>query len=281
MNASKEQSLRANAAQWGVIAASFSIAFCIQVVIHEMGHCLAGYAVGATGAQVRLHPFLNANVMFTHVPEGMAQPIIGMMGITADLMLASIAGLLVWKRQAVVWLPVLLWGAIAFIGEGVGMLESLGTYPEYRDDITQWIPLGLPPAWIAATSVLLVLLGLVWLALILPTAGLSAQAPFLQLLPAYFFSLPFYFLMAIAYLLLVHPDKHGTLSVRLSQMAISLVFTLLLALFHKPIPRLSKRFVRPRRQNRPDLRDAIPLGVAAIVVLILLIGTTTVSWGTL
>ena len=97
-----------------------------------------------------------------------------------------------------------------------------------------------------------VLIGLTWMALVTPTAGLAESAPFWKRLAAYLCCLPLYFGLAIIYIQVFNPTDTGTLDVRTQQLLISLVFALLLALLHRPIHRLMKRLIQPRAVIQPS-----------------------------
>ena len=234
------------------LASSFLLAFCLQVTVHELGHFLTGLLAGAQGGQLFLHPFYNSQVVFESTLDVNGLVWVGVMGIGLDLLLATPLAMLAWRKQSPLFLPILMWGSIAYIGEGIGMLSSLAVYPEYYEDITQLFRLGVSPAPIAVVSVVLVLIGLIWLALVTPTAGLAEGAPFWKRLSVYLCSLPLYFGLAIVYIRIFNPTDTNTLAVRTQQLLISLVFALLLALLHQPIHRLMKRLIQPRAVIQPS-----------------------------
>lgn len=61
------------------------------------------------------------------------------------------------------------------------MLSSLPMYPQSIEDITQLMRIGVPSSLIATVSLLLVLMGLVWMILILPMAGVSRETPLINI----------------------------------------------------------------------------------------------------
>lgn len=234
------------------LASSFLLAFCLQVTVHEFGHFITGWLIGAQGGQVFLHPFYNSQVVFESTLDVNGLIWVGVMGIGLDLLLATPLAMLAWRKQSPLFLPILMWGSIAYIGEGIGMLSSLAVYPEYYEDITQLFRLGVSPAPIAVVSVVFVLIGLIWMALVTPAAGLAEGAPFWKRLAAYLCCLPLYFGLAIVYIRVFNPTDTNILEVRTQQLLISLVFALLLALLHRPIHRLMKRLIQPRAVIQPS-----------------------------
>lgn len=248
--------LKVNASQFArsliFLASSFILAFCLQVTIHELGHYLTGLLIGAQGGKVFLHPFYNSQVVFASTPGVSGLVWVGVMGIGLDLLLATPLGLLAWSKKSPLFLPILMWGSIAYIGEGIGMLSSLAVYPEYYEDITQLFRLGVSPTPIMVVSILFVLIGLIWMALVMPTAGLAESAPFWKRLAAYLCCLPLYFGLAIIYIQIFNPTDTDTLDVRTQQLLISLVFALILAFLHRPIHKLMQYILQPRTVIQPS-----------------------------
>jgi hypothetical protein len=140
------------------LASSFILAFCLQVTVHELGHYLTGLLVGAQGGKVFLHPFYNSQVVFRSIPGVTGLVLVGVMGPGLDVFLATLLSLLAWSKKSPLLLPLLMWGSIAYIGEGIGMLSSLAVYPEYYEDITQLFRLGVSPTPIIVVSILFVLI---------------------------------------------------------------------------------------------------------------------------
>lgn len=250
-----------------VVGVSFIVAFCIQVIVHELGHYIAGIFVGATGGRVILSAFGNSKVIFSHTPGGSAQVIIGVMGIVLDMVLACSIGIMLWNKKHPVLLPLMLWGSIAFIGEGIGMISSLGVYPEYIEDITNLLPLGVPSELILMMSILMVIVGLIWMVLIMPQAGIGLEVGFIKRFMVYFCCLPLYFLIAMAYIQLFTPMSSDMLEVRGYQLMISLLFAIVLSVFHKPISRILGNFIKPKELTIPQKSDlAILVGVAVFLL---------------
>lgn len=252
------------------IFSSFVLAYCLQTAVHELGHYLAGWSVGAQGGRIHLHPFLNSKVTFTSVPSVSAQVTIGLMGVIADMVLATTFALLAWRRRGGLTLPLLMWGAIAFIGEGIGMLGNIAALPHSFDDVGQLMLLDISPKPLIPLSIAFVFVGAILMVMIMPIAGVSPRDSALKKLLAFFCGLPLYFAVAVLYLRVLHPQEVDIRDVRMKQFVIGVVLAALLAVGYKPMDRLLRRVIRTKEVSRPGRRDivyAVAGGILAFVVL--------------
>lgn len=249
-----------------VIATSFMIAFLIQLVVHELGHYFAGLLVGATGGQVYLHPFNNSQVVFSQTPGMAAEIVVGVSAIVVDMLLAVGLGLLYWPQVSVRFLPVLMWGSIAFIGEGIGMLSSLAVYPEYIEDITQLLRIGVPASLIQGVSVVFVLIGLVWMMLVVQMAGVTKNDGIIKRLLAYLCALPLYFAISVIYIKLFNSAALDMMNVRMMQLGISIVLALVMTILHKPVLLGLERLRIVKKTGASSWGDVVFLCVAAGVL---------------
>lgn len=255
-----------------LISVSFIIAFLVQLVVHELGHYISGIIVGATGGQVILHPFYNSRVIFGYTPGMTAEIIVGVSGILLDLVLATTIGILLWKKRNVKWLPLLMWGSIGFIGEGIGMLSSLAVYPQYIEDITQLLRIGVPANIIVIVSIIFVIIGLVWMILVIQMSGVAENENFVKRFFAYLCSLPLYFVLSILYIKVFNPQDSDILSVRMMQMEISIALAFVMTIFHKPIIRLMKKIRLIKVSGASNWSDVIFLSVFSAVFVTALLG---------
>jgi hypothetical protein len=254
------------------LAFSFILAFCLQVVVHELGHYFAGLLVGAQGGVVYLHPFLNSRVTFESIPSVNSQVFIGVMGVTFDLVLSIIIALIVWRKRSAFSLPLLMWAAIALIGEGIGMLGNIAALPYSYDDVGQLMLIDISPTPLIPVSILFILLGLVVMILCMPLAGISSQDHFLKKLGAYFCSLPLYFGLSVLFLLIFDPTNVNDLDIRLKQLIIGVVFAVILALVYKPVNKWLGRVIKVKEASQPKWSEVVVVLAAAVIVFVSLIG---------
>jgi len=254
------------------LAFSFVLAFCLQVVVHELGHYLAGLLVGAQGGVVTLHPFLNSRVTFDSIPSVNSQVFIGVMGVTFDLVLSIIIALIVWRKRSAFSLPLLMWAAIALIGEGIGMLGNIAALPYSYDDVGQLMLIDISPTPLIPVSIVFILLGLVVMILCMPLAGVSSQDPFLKKLAAYFCSLPLYFGLSVLFLLVFDPTNANDLDIRLKQLVIGVIFAVILALVYKPVNKWLGRIIKVKEASQPKWSEVVVVSAAAVIVFVSLLG---------
>jgi hypothetical protein len=233
------------------LASSFILAYCLQITVHEFGHYFAGLLVGAEGGKIILHPFLNSKVIFQSIPSMSSQVFIGMMGVVVDMLLAITFAFLAWHKKNVFTLPLLMWGAIAFIGEGIGMLGNIAALPYSYDDVGQLMLLDISPKPLIPVSIAFVVIGLIMMILIMPVSGISPKDSFLKKLIAFFCCLPLYFTLAILYLKVFDPQNVEILDIRMKQFIIGLVFTVLLAACYKPMDKLLGRMIKIKDMSQP------------------------------
>jgi len=252
------------------VFSSFVLAYCLQTVVHELGHYLAGLAAGAQGGRIHLHPFLNSKVTFTSVPSVSAQVAIGLMGVIADIVLATTFALVAWRRKSALTLPLMMWGAIAFIGEGIGMLGNIAALPHSFDDVGQLMLLDISPKPLIPLCIAFVIVGLMLMVMAMPIAGISPRDSALKKLLAFFCGLPLYFAVAVLYLKALHPQEVDIRDVRMKQFLIGVVLAALLAAGYKLMDRLLRRMIRAKEVCRPERREilyAVTGGILAFVVL--------------
>lgn len=254
------------------LASAFIFAYCLQITVHEMGHALAGWMSGATGAKIHLHPFLNSLVTFKYVPSTQSQVFIGVMGSITDLVFATIFAWIAWRKSGFFSLPLVLWGAVAYIGEGIGMLGNIAALPYSYDDIGQLMHLGISPKPLIPLCILFIFLGLILLVAAMPLSGVSLKAPFIKRFAAYFCSLPLYFSMAILYFLVFDTQNVNDLELRVQQFAISLFFSLLLAVFNRPLDSLINKVIKTKSPIQPTSAKLITLVSSSLSFFALLIG---------
>lgn len=252
------------------ICSSFVLAYCLQAAVHESGHYLAGWAVGAQGGRIDLHPFLNSKVTFTSVPSVSAQVTIGLMGVIADMVLATTFAALAWRRKSSLTLPLLMWGAIAFIGEGIGMLGNIAALPHSFDDVGQLMLLDISPKPLIPLSIAFVVAGLILMSMIMPISGVSPKDSFLKKLIAFFCGLPLYFAVVVLCLRVLYPQEADVRDVRMKQFLIGVVLAALLAVGYQPMDRLLRRVIRTKEVSQPKRREIMYAAGGAILAFVFL-----------
>lgn len=158
-----------------LLAGAFTFAFLLGELVHDSGHYFAHLAYGNTQVDVHFDPFGG-----THIENagGLPNDVLGvtsLAGPLSDLVLALVVSLSLWRFRRPILLPLVLWGPVAMIQEGVTF--SLGFLTPGGDAF--WIAaLGISKALILGFGVLILLGGVVGIAILLPIAGIKRDDSF-------------------------------------------------------------------------------------------------------
>jgi hypothetical protein len=158
-----------------LLAGSFTFAFLLGEMVHEFGHALGHIAYGSPGIRVYLDPFGSSHIAGAN---GLLDKVLAVTAATGplfNLLLCLICSLFLWQVRKPILLPLLLWGPVAMVQEGVTF--SLGFLTPGGD--ARWIAtLGILPAIILVFGIILLLAGVGTIAQLLPLAGIEPGASF-------------------------------------------------------------------------------------------------------
>jgi hypothetical protein len=158
-----------------LLAGSFTFAFLFGEMVHEFGHALGHLAYGSPGIKVYLDPFGYSHIGGADGLPNTVSAVTAATGPLFDLFLALICSLSLWRFRKPILLPLLIWGPVAMVQEGVTF--SLGLLTPGGD--ARWITaLGIPPGVILAAGILLLLAGVVAISQLLPLAGIEPEDSF-------------------------------------------------------------------------------------------------------
>jgi hypothetical protein len=147
---------------------AFAFVFCLGEAVHELGHVLAHRAYGYTVGFV-LDPFGGSMTLGSSSPESIWGPTTAA-GPLFNLLIASILLLALWRVRRPAILPLVLWGPVAYVQEGVtfslGMLTPGG-------DADLLVRSGVPAMLIIGFGVFLLVAGVSLIAALMPLVGLS------------------------------------------------------------------------------------------------------------
>jgi hypothetical protein len=157
-----------------LLLGSFVFAFCLAEAVHELGHFLAHRAYGVT-VGIRLDPFGGSRIL-----NGSSAPR-EILGITsaAGPLLNLLAGLVVssslWRFRRPALLPLLMWGPVALIQEGVNLSLGLLNPGADAELIVEW---GVPAHMLVGFGLTLLLAGIILICWLLPLLNLSPADSF-------------------------------------------------------------------------------------------------------
>lgn len=198
---------------------SFTFAFLLGEMIHEIGHFLAHSYFGVQGISIHLDPFGGSRMI------GVISLSLHKMGITTaagpglNLAAGILTTTLLWRFSNPAVSPLLLWGPVAMIQEGVNI--SLGLLSPGSD--AQWLAhWGAPEALLITLGVAFILAGTGLISWILSRYIAFTQKTFLSGFTQVFFGLGFLMILRAAVSLFQTPEAA-------QENLIPLMFALILA----------------------------------------------------
>ncbi len=157
-----------------LLLGSFAFVFCLGEAVHELGHFLAHRAYGVQ-VGIRLDPFGGSQILHGSSAPREIWGITSLAGPLFNLLVGLALSLSLWRVRRPALLPLLLWGPVALIQEGVTF--SLGQLTPGGDAqlIVEW---GVPAGVLLSFGLLLLASGVALLCGLLPLAGLSPNDSF-------------------------------------------------------------------------------------------------------
>jgi hypothetical protein len=162
----KDQSLMR---QGLLLLGSFVFAFCLGEAVHELGHYLTHRAYGVA-VGIRLDPFGGSRILHGSSAPREIWGITSLAGPLLNLLAGMTLSLSLWWKRRPVLLPLLLWGPVALVQEGVTFSLGMLTPGGDAQLIVDW---GVPAAVLVSLGVLSLALGISLICGLLPLANLS------------------------------------------------------------------------------------------------------------
>ncbi|MBN2240801.1 MAG: hypothetical protein JW712_13590 [Dehalococcoidales bacterium] len=155
-----------------LIFGSTAFSFNIGNTVHEFGHAIADRASGIPLSDINMviHPFYAPHMS---INGGIPDSMMGMpdaAGPLANVIIGLVFFALLWKKRNPYFLPLLLWGPLACVQEGIGQILTISSA---GSDSARMVAAGFSEAAIIVVCIILLLLGIVLFALVIPVAGIS------------------------------------------------------------------------------------------------------------
>ncbi|MEJ2209467.1 MAG: hypothetical protein P8129_10575 [Anaerolineae bacterium] len=157
-----------------LLCGAFVFSFSLGEAIHELGHFLAHRAY-SVDVGIRLDPFGGSHIIGGSLAPREIWGITSAAGPLFNVTIAVSVLVVLWRLRRPVLLPLLLWGPIALVQEGVTF--SLGLLTP-GGDAALIVESGVPAGFVLSTGILFLALGVSGVCLVLPQAGLSPSASF-------------------------------------------------------------------------------------------------------
>jgi hypothetical protein len=243
-------------------AAGFS--FNIGNMIHEFGHAVADQMSGVllSNIHVIIHPFFSPHM---NIEGGIPESMIGWPDAAGPL--ANVAfGLLIfailWKKRTPFTFPLLLWGPLACVQEGIGQVM---TTSDAGSDAARMIAAGLPEPLLIVISILLILIGISLFGLIFPVVGISMDSPFFRRLVIIAGGMIPYGLLTLLICVLASPNQQDV-SRSYNIIGGFAIIAVVVAAVCSPVRWLVKRF-----QIRTDFQVKWSHGICAIGLMAVIV----------
>jgi hypothetical protein len=152
-----------------LLLGSFVFAFCLGEAVHEVGHYLAHRAFGVD-VGIRLDPFGGSRILHGSSAPREIWGITSVAGPLLNLLAGMTLSLSLWWKRRPALLPLLLWGPIALVQEGVTFSLGMLTPGGDAQLIVDW---GVPAAVLVSLGVLSLALGISLICGLLPLVNLS------------------------------------------------------------------------------------------------------------
>ena len=202
-----------------MLAGAFVFAFLLAEMVHEFGHYFAHLAYRTPGIGIHLDPFGGTHITGVNLITNEAMLVTTLSGPLSSLFLGIGTTLLLWRYRVPILLPLLLWGPVAMVQEGVNL--SLGLLSPGSD--AAWISaLLLPEGLVLGIGILLLIGGIVAMPFFLYLAGIQPDQPFWQQLVILWVSMGALMLIRLVVSAVVVPGS-------ITENFIPLVFTFLLS----------------------------------------------------
>ena len=249
-----------------LLLGSFTFVFLLGEAVHELGHFLAHRAYGVE-VGIRLDPFGGSRILHGSNAPVEIWGITSLAGPLFNVLVGITVSLILWRKRNPWLLPLVLWGPVALVQEGVTFSLGMLTPGGDAQLIIDW---GVPTAVILGLGILCLLLGIAWIGGLLPLVNLSPSDSFLRKFAIVAGGMLSFMVLRLLGSLLSAPGL-------LIENAVPLVFGLLLATFvvllHRPLDpifqRLSASEVFPVTRSEAGFALALGLGMILLQFAIL------------
>ncbi len=154
-----------------LLLGAFAFGFNALNLLHEFGHVLAFWLIGATVDRLVIHPF---GLSYVHSPSPIRYPIFIYAAGTLFSVIIGLGLVVLPRRIRSAWMtPVLVTGVCCVLGNGVYWLVTI--FLRERGDATMLVSLGVSWSLVVEGGICLVLGGLVLSLFLLPAVGLRRR----------------------------------------------------------------------------------------------------------
>lgn len=219
-----------------LLAGAFTFAFLLGELIHDSGHYFCHLAYGISGVGVHFDPFGGTHISGA---DGLSVEVLGITSVAgplSNLVLSLVVFTPLWKIKRPILLPLVIWGPVAMIQEGVTF--SLGLLTPGGD--AQLISaLGVPQFILLIIGITLLVAGLATVILLLPLAGLEKDDPPRQNFFILLVGMGSLMLIRSLYSFLMAP---GSIMENLIPLLFSILLSACAVMFQGPVTRIAGKY---------------------------------------
>jgi hypothetical protein len=220
-----------------LLAGSFSFVFLLGEMVHEFGHYLMHMVYDTQNIQVHLDPFGGSMIVGVTDLPGEVAGVTSAAGPLFNLALGITCTLMLWRKRAPVLLPLVLWGPVSMVQEGVTF--SLGLLTPGGD--AQWIAtLGIPQQVILLAGILLLMAGIGTITTLLPLAGVKRDEPQRTKLLILLVGMCSLMLIRSVHSFLASP---GSIMENFIPLLFSILLAAIVVLLHEPVSRIMRKII--------------------------------------
>ncbi len=240
---------------------AFVFAFCLGEAVHELGHFLAHRAYG-TEVGIRLDPFGGSRILNGSSAPQETWGFTTLAGPLFNLLVGVTVSLALWRVRRPALLPLLLWGPISLIQEGVTFSLGMLTPGGDADLLVNW---GIPAGVLIGLGILFFALGIAMICWLLPLVNLSPAYSFGRVFGVVTGSMVSFMFLRLLFSSIRSPNL-------ITENTVPLVFALLLATLvaglYKPLHPLLSRISRVKLADAtwPAAVTSVALGVGMVVL---------------
>jgi len=243
--------------------------FNIGNIIHEFGHAITDWASGIplSNIHIIIHPFFSPHM---DIEGGIPDSMIGWpdaAGPLANVAFGLIIFAILWKKRTPFTFPLLLWGPLACVQEGIGQIMTLSYH---GSDAVRMIAAGFPEPLLITISILLMMIGILLFGLSFQVAGISMDTPFFKRIAVIATGMIPYGLLTLLICVLASPIQQD-ISRSYNIIGGFAIIAIIVAAVYSPVGLLVKRF-RIRADLQVKWSDGTcAIGLTAVIVVLQLL----------
>ena len=237
---------------------SFSFAWVITVIIHELGHAISMWATRGNVTKITINPL---SWSYTYYGSSPKYPIFtSAAGAGFGTLLGLLLLFFAYRSANLYWIPIWLISVGAFLQNGG--YYAIDILLGVDGDASRLLDLGISKPLLFGLSILMLIPGIILFVRLFPLFGLAPEDNFLTRFFVIGFGIVPYFALTVLYALINNPDD---LLLRLSSFFAVIFFTLMVSWISMQYPNLVKPNFK-KNIKKHHLLYSMLLGILALTM---------------